>query len=154
MKKNLALIIIVSLTLFVAGLHSCLFFLNKKTVATGESPSAPPQQMMSMQAGPRSIHMIAEGITYLQSDKYMPLDEAQKRVIVKELVRREELRKELKKCLELLKGALTEEQAQYITRIQYDPGASRFTPDPSSTAGIERQAVQKTIETLKKMDNP
>lgn len=151
MKKNQAVTIIIYLAFFIVGLHSYMFFFNRKSVAMGESSYQPPQQMMSMQdnMSPRSVHMLAQGIIFMQNDKYMPLEEAQKRVLARELLKREELRKELRKNVELLNGVLTAEQTQYIMRAQYDRGASRFTPDPSSTASVERQAVQKTIETLK-----
>ncbi len=114
-------------------------------------PSYAPVQMRALQEnqGPRSIHRLARGITFIQNDHYLPLEEAQQRVLLRELLEREELRKELKKNVEILKGALTAEQTQYIIKIQYDQRASGFTVDLSSTASVERQAVQKTIETLK-----
>lgn len=151
MKKNLTVNIIIYLAFFVLALHSYMFLFNRKNVKMGESPSQPPQQMMSTQdsMSPRSVHMLAQGIIFLQNDRYMPIEDAQKRVLIRDLLRREELRKELKRNVEILMGALTEEQAQHIIKVQYGQSGSRFTPDPSVTISVERQAVQKTIETLK-----
>jgi|GEM_PF-2779346 len=151
MKKNLIVNIIIYLAFFVLALHSYMFFFSRKNVRMGESSSQPPQQMMSMQdsMSPRSVHMLAQGIIFIQNDRYMPLEDVQKHVLIRELLRREELRKELKRNVEILMRVLTEEQAQHIVKAQYGQSGSRFTPDPSVTISVERQAVKKTIETLK-----